>query len=707
MEIEEISNDVMKYLEREPPQTTATPKKKTRKVNRRQWPDKGHGMKTKRKKEYKPLSRSGLPLSPRGFNPGMTPRGSRPSSPQPVSDEEELINKPVVIGVPRSEFSDYELYIPGDEPRYLENVKADEYEYVTYKDPYSSHDDLKDINLDDTTKYYLKLAGPNVRTYFITAEEVEWDYGGYGQRRPDKWQPDSRETKFTKAVFRGYMDSSFSTPDIRGELDEHLGILGPVIKAEVGQSIMVVFRNLAKRPYSLHPNGVSYAKQTEGLSYEDGSQYWFKYDNEVQPNTTFTYLWKVPSMVGPLPDESHCRTWAYYSGVNPERDIHSGLIGPLLVCREGTLDRKEPIMREFTMLFMTFDESKSWYYNKNHELMQRKSRRRVMDHNLKENLKFHSINGIIFSLKGLRMYTNQLVCWYLINMGSPKDFQSIHFHGQTFLHKQITSYRQAVYPLLPGSQATLEMYPSKPGLWQLETEVGFNQQQGMQTLFLVDFQRPVVLSQVATQGAKELLHSQFVDKYSISYSTDRRKWTFYKGNSRDFRKEFSGNQKAYDENRNTFFPPVVGRFIRLHPISWYGKATVRMEFYGCELDGCSVPLGMESRLIKDQHIQASSSASNWYFGPWKPSLARLNHEGTINAWRAEHSDMSQWLQVELPQVKKITGIITQGAKSMGKEQYVMSYFLEYSNNGIHWSRYTDDESLPYKVNGGKSRGNCN
>lgn len=48
------------------------------------------------------------------------------------------------------------------------------------------------------------------------------------------------------------------------------------------------------------------------------------------------------------------------------------------------------------------------------------------------------------------MYTNQLVCWHLINMGSPKDFHSVHFHGQTFLHKKTTSYRQAVYPLLPG-----------------------------------------------------------------------------------------------------------------------------------------------------------------------------------------------------------------------------------------------------------------
>lgn len=62
-----------------------------------------------------------------------------------------------------------------------------------------------------------------------------------------------------------------------------------------------------------------------------------------------------------------------------------------------------------------------------------------------------AINGITFSLKGLRMYTNQLIRWHLINMGSPKDFQSIHFHGQTFLHTTTTSNRHAVYPLLPGT----------------------------------------------------------------------------------------------------------------------------------------------------------------------------------------------------------------------------------------------------------------
>ncbi|XP_033843090.1 coagulation factor V [Periophthalmus magnuspinnatus] len=750
----EIPDHIVKYIGKPDP-----PKKPVKKVTMRHWPNRGQGMKTKKRKDYIPQARSGLPFSPRGFNPGMSPRGSRPLPPKPVSDEDDLINNPIVIGVPRPDFSDYELYIPGDEPDHLDlderkNVREEEYEYVSYKDPYSSDENMKHFSLDDATKYYLKNVGKNTKIYFIAAEEVEWDYAGYGHRRQERSQLNSRETKFKKVIFREYLDSTFTTPDIRGEIDEHLGILGPLIKAEVGQDIMVMFKNNASRPYSLHPNGVAYTKQTEGLNYEDGSKYWHKYDNEVQPNKTYTYLWTVNSAVGPAEGESDCRTWAYYSGVNPERDIQSGLIGPLLVCREGTLNKSLTNTREFMLLFMTFDESQSWYFEENVQKIQRKMRYKSSIVALKENLQFHTINGIIHSLKGLRMYTNQLVRWHLINMGSPKDFQSVHFHGQSFFHKKIRSYKQAVYPLLPGGFATLEMIPSKPGLWQLETEIGSIQQKGMQTLFLVlddvcyhpfglesgsvtdvqmtaknsrgywkphlarlnnagkynawstdannswiqvDFQRPVVISQIATQGAKQMFYSQYVLKYAISYSNDRRRWTFYKGDSKSFRKIFPGNQEAYVTKTNTFFPPIIGRFIRLHPVEWYGSATLRMEYYGCELDGCSVPLGMENRQIQNSHITASSTASSWYGGPWKPYYARLNKQGTINAWQARTNNLEQWLQVELPHTKKITGIVTQGAKSLGKEMYVISFSLQFSNDGLHWTDYTDDEVITSKT----------
>uniref|UniRef100_A0A674D025 ferroxidase n=1 Tax=Salmo trutta TaxID=8032 RepID=A0A674D025_SALTR len=724
----EMPDHMTKYIGNElpePPKTlepSPTPemqKPNIKVVHRRQRPRKGYAMKTKKKKEYKPQPPRGRSFSPRGFKPppitAQTPRGTRP-----ISSEEDFSNNAIVIGVPRPDFSDYEIYVQsdgGDDPDGVLDMTAvnaaEEYEYVDYIDPYKEKEDMHDLTLDDNAKYFLKMAGDNVRTYFITAEEVQWDYGA------------NRSTRFSKVVFRGYLDSTFSTPDIRGEMDEHLGILGPVIKAEVGQTIMVFFRNLASRPYSLHANGVSYTKQTEGLSYDDESKYWYKYDNEVQPNTTYTYLWTVNANVGPTGDEADCRTWAYYSGVNPEKDINSGLIGPLLVCRKGTLSTKAVDVREFMLLFMTFDESKSWYYEKNHEIMERKNKRaRVMDHDFNDNLKFCAINGIIFSLKGLRMYTNQTVHWHLFNMGSPRDLHSVHFHGQTFIHKQIRDHTQAVYPLLPGGFATLEMLPSKPGLWQLESEVGLSQQRGMQTLFLVldnsmthskalmlmvpisqYFQRPVVISQVATQGAKQMFSSHYMVNYTISYSTDKKKWIYYKGDSNEFRMTFTGNEEAHQVKVNTLFPPLIGRFIRIHPLYSHNSPMVRMEYYGCELDGCSVPLGMESRRIEDHRITASSTASSWYSGSWQASLARLNKQGTINAWQAKNNNKNQWLQVELAQVKKITGIITQGAKSLGTEMYVICYTLEYSDDGLHWIKYTDDDDIMSKTFPGNTDNN--
>ena len=112
----------------------------------------------------------------------------RPNGPQiqPVSSTEDLINMPVVIGVPRPDWGDYELYVPSEDRDNVDDVqsdlKQDEYEYVSYKDPYGSTDDMQSFTLDEVTKYYLKTMGENVRTYFISAEEVEWDYAGYGQR---------------------------------------------------------------------------------------------------------------------------------------------------------------------------------------------------------------------------------------------------------------------------------------------------------------------------------------------------------------------------------------------------------------------------------------------------------------------------------------------------------------------------------------------
>ncbi len=55
--------------------------------------------------------------------------------------------------------------------------------------------------------------------------------------------------------------------------------------------------------------------------------------------------------------------------------------------------------------------------------------------------------------------------------------------------------------------------------------------------------------------------------------------------------------------------------------------------------------------------------------------------------------------MKLKNIKKITGIITQGAKSLGNEMFVTAYSLEYSEDGKRWTKYTDDEDYEQKVSG--------
>lgn len=45
--------------------------------------------------------------------------------------------------------------------------------------------------------------------------------------------------QFKKVVFQEFTDGSFTQPLYRGELNEHLGLLGPCIRAEVQDNIMV------------------------------------------------------------------------------------------------------------------------------------------------------------------------------------------------------------------------------------------------------------------------------------------------------------------------------------------------------------------------------------------------------------------------------------------------------------------------------------
>ncbi|KFQ48648.1 Coagulation factor V, partial [Nestor notabilis] len=622
-----------------------------------------------------------------------------------------------------------------------------EYHYVTFDDPYMTDPKVninEQRNPENIAEHYLRSKG-NERRYYIAAKEVCWNYAGYKKSTMMNDKTCKDGTTY-KVIFQSYTDSTFTTLQDEDEYNEHLGILGPVIRAEVDDVILVHFKNLASRPYSLHAHGLFYEKSSEGSIYDDESTAWFKEDDQVQPNNSYIYVWYANRRSGPVQSGAACRSWIYYSDLNMEKDIHSGLIGPILICQKGTFSKSNnsgTSTRDFFLLFMVFDEEKSWYFDKrSRRPCTEKIQERQQCH------KFYAINGITYNLQGLRMYEGELVRWHLLNMGGPKDIHVVNFHGQTFIEQGKPQHQLGTYMLLPGSFRTVEMKPQRPGWWLLDT--------GMQASYLViekeckipmglasgvvldsqidashhidywapklarlnnsgtynawstivkneelawiqvDFQRQVLLTGIQTQGAKQFLKSLYVQKFFIVYSKDKRKWSTFKGDSSPAQKIFEGNSDAYGVKENIIDPPIIARYIRVYPTEAYNRPTLRMELLGCEVDGCSLPLGMENGQIKNTQITASSVKTSW-FNTWDPSLARLNQEGKINAWRAKLNNNQQWLQIDLLTVKKITAIATQGVKYMSAENFVKTYVILYSDQGSEWKSYTDGSSSVTKV----------
>src|SRR5579863_9498794 len=99
------------------------------------------------------------------------------------------------------------------------------------------------------------------RTYYIAADEVVWNYTPSGedliaQKPLPPLAPMQLGWSYRKAIYREYTDRTFRNLKPRSPEDAYLGILGPVIHAEVGDTVVVVFRNNARFPLTVHAHGL-------------------------------------------------------------------------------------------------------------------------------------------------------------------------------------------------------------------------------------------------------------------------------------------------------------------------------------------------------------------------------------------------------------------------------------------------------------------
>jgi len=285
----------------------------------------------------------------------------------------------------------------------------------------------------------------------------------HGQRIPLPW---GQQTSWNKTRYVEYTDSTFS---VRKPQPEWLGILGPIIRAEVGDTVVVDFLNRSAMWHSIHPHGLHYDKANEGAWYipfetstpvprRGRSSY-----PRVPPGGHYTYHWFADESSGPPEGGPSSIVWSYHGHIDEPVETNAGLVGPIIVTAKGKAKpdgSPKDVDDEFVAWFMIFDQQSG-----------------------KDSGLFHAINGYIFgNLPGLVMKTGDRVRWYLLAMGNEKDLHTPHWHGKVV---QYGNRNTDVIELLPGSMATADMIADNPGTWLFHCHVSDHMEAGMMTTYTI------------------------------------------------------------------------------------------------------------------------------------------------------------------------------------------------------------------------------
>ncbi|MEE9356636.1 MAG: multicopper oxidase domain-containing protein [Methylococcaceae bacterium] len=353
---------------------------------------------------------------------------------------------------------------------------------------------------DAQTKTYSQT-----RTYYVAADEVLWNYSPaypINEITGNKFTEDQKVfvegngsdrigRLYRKAQFVEYTDASFSTVKVRPPEWEHLGILGPVIQANVGDTIEVVFMNKTSKPTSMHPHGVFYSKDSEGALYEDGTSGSDKDDDAVPPGGTHTYIWDVPRRAGPTQWSRKPVVWLYHSHVDENgqldetRSTNAGLLGPIIISKRGWRRANGKLWgfdRELIVVFTVFDENSSYFLNEN--IAAYAPGAKSGDEDFQESNLMHSINGYVYgTVPGLTMKKGKKVRWYTIALGTEVDLHTPHWHGNTLKWDR---KRVDVVNLLPATQRAMDMRPDNVGTWLYHCHVNDHFDAGMVTTYTVE-----------------------------------------------------------------------------------------------------------------------------------------------------------------------------------------------------------------------------
>ncbi|KAG2005071.1 hypothetical protein GB937_009028 [Aspergillus fischeri] len=369
-----------------------------------------------------------------------------------------------------------------------------------------------------------------VRRYYVAVDVETWDYAPTGW---DNWlgvpfnesfraqtfgyiaNSTTIGTRYDKALYRGYTDATFET---RSEQPPWLGFQGPIIRAEVGDMIEILFVNEMDEFFSsMHNMGLYYTKVSEGSLYYNGTSA-VDVGDAVPPG----------GLVADSSAPNHgleSRLFSYHPYVSMYQDQDAGSYGPVIIYNRGQMERVMRQNREFILLYTDNQEWNSflalhnvqrylpgvqvanlsyqypnvtdgrgnysiWYPQfinspaTNVTPAMAANFFPTCEANSTTDTCLHpQLNGYIYANNPpFEMCLLDNVIWYLYDMGF--DTHVFHMHGDN-IFDPVSNTTSATVTLNPGQMRTVLMSAFNPGWWQLICHFTTHLSKGMEANYIV------------------------------------------------------------------------------------------------------------------------------------------------------------------------------------------------------------------------------
>jgi len=306
-------------------------------------------------------------------------------------------------------------------------------------------------------------------------------------------------------MYMGYTNASFT---VRTDKPDTLGINGPIVRAEVGDMIQIIFYNKLEKNYmNLHSMGLGYDKTNEGSVYpnsfnEAGMNQTLHPGDAVPPGGCFTYKWLVGALNVPAPGFDS-GLWSYHPYVNMGSDLATGLVGPVIIYNQGKMAKVQSENREFVLLYEAFPEFQSWLSAENIAKYAPNTPNTARAAPQPTNLGnqsiwapqianmpmgglsygqgpvYMSLNGYVYgNNQPFKMCQGDQTLWYIYAFGAQSHV--FHLHGNNFqVAGEVQDTFKAAVNINNGEMETIAMNASRPGLWQAICHVSTHQAWGM------------------------------------------------------------------------------------------------------------------------------------------------------------------------------------------------------------------------------------